>query len=388
MDAWSLNLRHLRAFASTYELGTVAAAAQAISLSQPAATQAIHRLENQLDQLLFERRSTGMNPTEEAKLIYPRVATALSRIKAASVTSARARAFIALIATGGYAAAAAQLNVSKASLHRAVTDLELALGVKLVTRRGRGLEITPRGRALARALRLAQSDLESALVDLASQRGQHVGRIKVGSMPLSRAWLLPAAAVAFHEVFPEVEIAITDGSHAELIEPLRDGDLDMLLGAMRDPAPGPDVEQIPIMVDRPVVLARTSHPLFNLGRPPDYADLAGYEWTAPGKGVPLREQLDRMFFEAGLAPPRVQVECGSVITIRQLLLSTDSLTLLSPDQVGLELETGLLGIVRHGPDWMYRTIGLTQRRDWRPTAVQARFIEALKDKAGTGVETG
>ncbi|WP_203291275.1 LysR family transcriptional regulator [Maricaulis parjimensis] len=381
MEPWDLNIRHLRAFGRTCELGTVAAAAAAINLSQPAVTQAINRLENQLDEVLFERQSTGMRPTPAADLIYPRVAAALERLQSPHLTNARARAFIALASAGGYGPAAALLGVSKASLHRAVSDLELSLGHSLVARRGRGLEITRRGRLLARSLRLAQIEIEAALIDLAARRGLSRGKIRVGSMPLSRARILPDAAVAFHARDPDVEISITDGSHAELIEPLRDGDLDMLLGALREPEPGPDVTQLPLFEDRPVVMARSTHPVFHTSRTISVADLSPYPWAAPGLGVPLREQLERYFQEASLPPPRVPVECGSVITIRNMLLSTDYLSLLSPDQVSVELETNRLRVVCSGPDWMSRTIGLTHRKDWRPTALESRFIDTLKQVA-------
>ena len=388
MEPRHFNVRHLRAFASTCELGTVAAAAAAINLSQPAVTQAISRLENQFDVALFERQSTGMVATPEANILYPRIAAALARIRSPHITSARARSFIALTDTGGYGPAATALGVSKASLHRAVSDLEMAVGYALVARRGRGLEITKRGRALARTLRLAQVEIEAALVDLETEYGKTRGKIRVGSMPLSRARLLPSAAVAFHSDNPDVEIQIVDGSHGELIEPLRDGELDMLLGALRDPSPGADVEQLPIFVDRPVVIGRKSHPLFTSGRPVEIADLTRFDWVAPRPGIPLREQLNQFFAEAGLERPRVPVECGSVITIRQMLLSTDYLTLLSPDQVRLELDTERLGIVMQGPEWMFRTIGLTVRKDWRPTVLQTQFIQALKASAAENPESG
>ena len=66
-----------------------------------------------------------------------------------------------------------------------------------------------------------------------------------------------------------------------------------------------------------------------------------------------------------------------------MLLSTDYLSLLSPDQVSVELETNRLRIVCTGPEWMSRTIGLTHRKDWRPTAMEARFIDTLKRVAPT-----
>jgi DNA-binding transcriptional LysR family regulator len=69
------------------------------------------------------------------------------------------------------------------------------------------------------------------LTELASLQGVETGRITIGAMPLSRARLLPAAVSAFYRTYPDVRINIVEGSFQELIEPLRDGELDLIIGA-------------------------------------------------------------------------------------------------------------------------------------------------------------
>ncbi len=76
-----------------------------------------------------------------------------------------------------------------------------------------------------------------------------------------------------------------------------------------------------------------------------------------------------------LAGRRVPIECGSVMTIRGLLLDSDFLTLLSPDQVAVELEAGWLIVYRRAAGGMVRTIGMTTRAGWRPTAAQRAFVD-------------
>lgn len=78
--------------------------------------------------------------------------------------------------------------------------------------------------------------------------------------------------------------------------------------------------------------------------------------------------------------PEVSIECGSVLTIRELLLETDMLTLLSPDQLRVEIEAGL-HLTLAPPLAIERTIGITTRRDWRPTAPQRDMITILHDVA-------
>jgi DNA-binding transcriptional LysR family regulator len=114
---------------------------------------------------------------------------------------------------------------------------------------------------------------------------------------------------------------------------------------------------------------------------PTVEELARFSWIVPSIGTPLRGQWEQMFAVAGLDPPRVAIECGSVIIVRQLLIQTDFLTLLSPDQVAVELEAGWLARIGAAPGDPSRTIGVTTRAGWRPTALQRAFTAALSDQA-------
>jgi LysR family transcriptional regulator, regulator for genes of the gallate degradation pathway len=382
MNIWALNLRHLRALPSIARLGSISAAAQAINLTQPAITQALAKLETSLGQPLFERRANGMIATPAALLLAPRIESALAHIASQRVTMAQMRALIMLADSGSYTGASAATGLAQPSLHRAIGDLSLALKRELVERRGKGIMLTEQGKRTVRAFRLARAELEAGLTELASLQGVETGRITIGAMPLSRARILPAAVTAFYRQFPEVRINIVEASFQELIEPLRDGELDLMIGALRDPSPGEDVIQKPLFADSPVVLGRMGHPLAQTLA--TMKDLAAFPWTVPAPGTPLRVQWEKMFTDAGLQPPDVPVNCGSVITIRQILLDGDFLTLLSPDQVAVELEAGWLVKIADTPQGLTRTIGITTRHGWRPTGMQSAFVRSLTEAALQG----
>jgi LysR family transcriptional regulator, regulator for genes of the gallate degradation pathway len=376
MDIWALNLRHLRAIASISRLGSISAAAQEINISQPAITQAIAKLEWQLDQTLFERRPDGMAPVPAASLLAQRIETALAYIASTRVTMAQLRALISLADAGSYPVASQLAGLAQPSLHRAVGDLSVALRRTLVERRGKGIAFTEAGKRTVRAFRLARAELEAGLSELASSQGRETGRIVIGAMPLSRARILPAVVSAFHRLHPEVAFSIIEGSFHELIEPLRDGAIDLMLGALREPPPGADVEQRPLFKDRPVVIGRKDHPLNSTKV--SITQLARYPWIMPAAGTPLRLQWERMFDSRGGTLPAVPIECGSVMTIRQILIESDFLTLLSPDQVAVELEAGWLRKIANTPEGLTRTIGVTTRTDWRPTRLQQTFLDQLQ----------
>ena len=389
---FELNLRHLRAVSAVAARGSMSAAAEAVSLSQPALTQGIAKLEQQLQVALFERRPDGVSPTPEGAILAERTTAALDHIAQAMrsagrsfarpellMTATQLRAFLALADSGGFARAAEAKGLSQPALHRAVRELEQLCAYPLVERRGRGVTLTPRGHRLARGVRLASNEIAAAIAEIRHEEGA-ADSIIVGAMPLSRALILPRAIARFTAEYPKVRIDIVEGSWRELIEPLLDGVIDLTIGALRSEPPQ-GLVQAPLMKDRLVVIGRAAHPLA-----PDPAPaldaLASYPWIVGQPGTPLREQWCNLF--AGRALPAAPIDCGSVMVIREVLRDTDFLTLLSPDQVALEIATGILAPIGPPLPASTRTIGITTRTGWRPTRAQARFLDLVRACA-TGV---
>jgi LysR family transcriptional regulator, regulator for genes of the gallate degradation pathway len=391
-DPFSLNLRHLRALSAIATGGSVRAAADAIGLSQPALTQGLAKLERQIGATLFERRPDGMVPTAAGRVLGERGRAAVARLATALreagtggtrgfaraewlATATQLRAFLALADAGSFVGAAGATGLSQPALHRAVRDLEQVTGLALVERRGRGVAFTAAGRRLARGARLTRSEIAAGLAEIAPDEGG--SELLVGAMPLCRAVLLPTAITAFLADAPRTRIDVAEGSWRELVEPLRDGALDLLIGALRDPCP-PDLAQELLFVDRLVVVGRAGHPLAD-DPAPARAALAGYPWIVGRAESPLRAHWEALF--AGDARPSAPVECGSVMTTRGLLLRSDCLTLLSPEQVGMEIANGTL--VTIGPPLVghERPIGLTTRADWRPATLHRTFVGHLRAAA-------
>lgn len=386
---FDLNLRHLRALSAVVAHGSLSAAAQAVSLSQPALTQGLRKLERQLDARLFERRSDGVSATEAGLRMAERGAAAFEHLAAATrgsgrgargfarperlMTATQLDAFLRLADAGSFVAAAGASGLSQPALHRAVRDLEQICAVVLAERRGRNVALTAMGRRVARGIRLAAGEIAAGIVEVGGEH--HVsGRVAIGAMPLCRALVLPHAIAAFVRDRPGAVLDVIEGSWRELVEPLRDGVIDLMIGALRD-GPLPGLEQRALFADRLVVVGRAGHPL--AGRTdPSLDALAACDWVVSSPGTPLRLRWDTLF--AGREPPRVPVECGSVMVIRGILQNSDLLTLLSPDQVALEIQTGMLTTIGAPLPHGERTIGITTRVDWRPTGTQRYLIELLE----------
>jgi DNA-binding transcriptional LysR family regulator len=373
------NIRQLSAFAAVIEHGSVTRAAEAINLTQPALTQAIARLERELECRLFDRQPGGMRPTAAAEVLAPRVRKALDRIGSRRVTAAQMRAFLAVASAGSYRGAADLSGLAPASLHRAVGDLALALDERLIERRGRYLTLTRRGELRTRNFRLALADLRSGYAEVSDWLGKAQGGIVVGAMPLSRAGWLPAAIIRHMTQVPSGNVSVIEGSHDELVGPLRDGEVDILLGALRAGGHDDDLAHEEAFADRPQIIVRSDHPL---ARAPHLASarLRDFPWVLPSASTPLRQYWRALLEREGAEAPHVAIECGSVLAIREILLASDALTLLSPTQVRVEIAAGQLAAIPP-PTPISRMIGITTRRDWHPTRQQRAFLDALREVA-------
>lgn len=390
------NIRHLRTFCEVARRGSISQAAEHVHLSQPAITQAIANLETAVGAPLFERRPDGMAVSVIGTLFLDRVERALERLRTGTreairiggrkgvrglpdfdqfLTAAQLRALTAVADAGNFSLAARNVGISQPTMHRAARDLERLSGVSMFVRTATGIAPTPAAKALVQQVKLALAELQQGFVEVREALGGDSSRIVVGSMPLSRPFILPSAINALVRERPDVEIDVIDGPYEDLLHGLRHGEIDVLIGALRDPLPIDDVEQEALFEDPLAVVARAFHPL---SRKPSItqAELADYQWVVPRRGTPTRNRFESLF--AGNRP-RGLIETSSQILVRGLLLGSDRLTLISAHQIRHEHELGLLVVLPVELPGSERPIGLTVRRDWRPTATQGRFLALLRE---------
>lgn len=395
IDALSCNLRHLDAIRAIGACGSISAASARVNLSQPALTQAVGKVEALLGQSLFERQSDGARPNAAGVMMIERIERAIAHLveggrlvrRAARlspipylerrVTLGQLRAVIAVEQAGSFVLAAQRIGFAQPTLHRAARELEQLLGVSLLERAGRTVRATPAALRLVRHARLAVAELQAGIDELAAMASAGAGRISVGSMPLARALLLPQTLARFCAANPAASVSVQEGTYAEMLARLRDGSLDLLVGAMRDPAPTADIVQEGMFDDDPVIVGRADHPL---SRERGFAvhRLRDFPWVIAAHGAPVRRRWETMFAVNDVTPPRPPIECGSLMVCRGLLLEGDWLTLMSRDQFRIERAAGLLAEFGDVEPALRRRIGITIRRDWRPTSLQAAFVAELR----------
>ncbi len=396
------NLRHLRAFLAVAEKQRISAASDHVHLSQPAITQAIAKLEAQLGVPLFNRRTEGVYTTQAGELFKVRVERMFDHIKFGvkealrlgpkngsrgfvdfdkRLTSVQLRALSAMMDAGNFSLAARSVGISQPSIHRAARDLERLSGVELFRKTSEGIELTRSALALAQQTKLAFSELSQGYTEIEEWMGRDVGHINIGSLPLARTYVLPLAINKLNAEKPLVKISVVDGPYNDLLRGLRHGELDLLIGALRDPLPIKDVVQEPLFNAPLAIVARADHPLTRKEKITK-KDLLSYPWAVPRAGIPTRTAFDSMFAKSANEPVNI-IESSSLMLIRGLLLESDRLTLISSHQIFHEEQLGLLKKLPVKIPGTQRDIGITVRTGWRPTATQSDFLRLLREVAGS-----
>ncbi|KJZ21237.1 LysR family transcriptional regulator [Loktanella sp. S4079] len=386
----SRNLRHFRVFLAVGTSRSPTIAAARCNVSQPAVTQSLAKLEREAGGALFDRTRHGFFLTERGELFEKRLRRAMERLDASlaevsarltlTATVAQLQALIAVVAAQNFTLAARNLGLAQPTVHRAITQIEQEAGRSLFERSTFGLVPTRPCRELAKAAQLAFSEFDQVEADLGEFDGREVGTIVVGSLPLSRSVVLPQALARFRSQRPLQRVTVLDGTYDDLLGGVRSGEIDFMIGALRDPLPINDVAQEQLFHDSMAIVARPGHPLeSSADLTPEI--LGQQQWAVPREGTPARRQFDAFFAAAQVPPPASILDCGSILLMREILQRTDMLGCISQKQAEAETLRGLLVALDVQTRWAERPIGLTYRAGWVPTKAQALLLDLVRQTA-------
>lgn len=221
-----------------------------------------------------------------------------------------------------FTAAALDLHVAQSALSQQVAKLERELGVELLRRTTRRVEVTEAGELVLARGRRALAEAEAIRADLDALHGLVRGRLRIGGVP-PVSGLHPARIIAeFGRRHPGIDITIREEVAATLIAELAAGALDLVL-ALVDPADLPPALEGRRLLDEELVLITApDHRLAQRKRIP-HAALADEPLVAYGTGSALRAELERI-----VPAPRVIAEANELETLRELVALGLGVTLM------------------------------------------------------------
>lgn len=276
---------------------------------------------------------------------------------------------------------AAFMNVTQPALSKAMAELQSGLGHQVFERTGRGLRPTPYGEVLIRHARRILQDLSVAGEELHALATDTSRKLRVGTLPASAAWLVPKALVLFKEASPSASIALREATMDVLLNELRLGNLDMIVGTLPSKQMDGDFEEVPVFADATSLVARSKHPLATARTPPTWEQLASYPWVLPPHDSLLRQPLLVAFAAHGVEPPTNFVESLSANVTLKYLQSSLAIASLPTSLACKYMAQGELAVLQVSLRQLVRPVGVLWRRGHALTDSDRFFVQCVEEAA-------
>lgn len=276
------------------------------------------------------------------------------------------------------AAQAARMTQPAAS--RLLAELERVLAVPLFERLPRGVEPTWYGKVLIRRAGASLAEMDAAWQEVTELRSGLSGRVAVGAILTPSATLVPAAVALLKSRHARVSVSIEVEASKRLVECLRTGELDIVIGRVADAAAAAELHFEPITDEPHCLLVRAGHPL--LARTGvDLRELAGQAWIVPPEDSILRDRIAALFLAQGLEQPAETVTASALPVIAALLARSEMVAPLPVELVQPYLDSGLLAALPFDLQLRMEMYGIVTRRRHQPSPAAEAMLAALREVA-------
>jgi DNA-binding transcriptional LysR family regulator len=169
--------------------------------------------------------------------------------------------FLAVAEERGICSAAKRLHISQPPLTRQIHQLEEDLGVQLVRRTGKGMEITPAGRVFQEGAAEIMAQVRRTVQNTQQAARGEIGQISIGFVDTMTFSRMPQALIqTFRTQCPNITVDLVSGSTLPLHEDLEKQRVSVAFVYERYNDTG-ELAYLPLMREPVVIAMPSSHPL-------------------------------------------------------------------------------------------------------------------------------
>lgn len=287
--------------------------------------------------------------------------------------------FREIAATRSMSKGAAHCGVSQSAASQHVQEVERRLGVAVLDRSKRPLELTEAGELYAEFCRDLLRRQEELTQRLEALKGEVGGRVRVASIYSIGLSEMSRLQDEFSRRFPAAQLQVEYMRPEKIYEAVRDSAAD--LGLVSYPESSREIAAMHWRDEEMQVAAPPSHPL--AARPEVLpADLHGEDFIGFDEDLRIRRELDR-FFRAHGIEVHLLMHFDNIQTIKEAVALGSGISILPARTMHTEIEQGrLVAIPLHAPE-LVRPVGIVHRRRKKFNAAAKAFLELVGSRNGT-----
>jgi len=276
--------------------------------------------------------------------------------------------------------AAEILHVSQPAVTKTIRELEEALGVAVFERDGRGIRITRYGEVFLRHAGAALTALRQGIDSVSQELFDSAPPVRIGALPTVSTRIMPRAMTMFLTEKTGSRVKIVTGDNAVLMEQLRIGDLDLVVGRLASPEKMTGLSFEHLYSEQVVFTVRAGHPLLEAGRS-IFDGFADYPVLMPTRGSIIRPSVEQFLIANGVASLPTQVETVSDAFGRAFVRSSDAIWIISAGVVAADIEDGVLATLPIDTSETRGPVGLTIRADANPSTPLSILMQTIRQAA-------
>ncbi len=284
---------------------------------------------------------------------------------------------VAIADTGHFGKAAERSFVSQPTLSAQLKKLEEYLGVTLVERRPKQVQLTEVGRQIVAVARRMIDDGEQIVALARSNADPFAGKLRVALIPTIGPYLLPRVMQKIRKALPRLGLMLYEYQTEPLLKRLKEGEIDVGIVAL--PVDTDGLETQPLYQESFTLAVPNGHPL--AGKPQvRLADLTGQTLLLLEDGHCLRDQALEVCSRIDVRESD-DFRATSLETLRQMVVAGLGVTLLPELAVDAPFGTQRGMTVRRfaAPPPM-REVGAV----WRKSSTRGPVVEALCEALAKG----
>ncbi len=294
-----------------------------------------------------------------------------------NITLRQLRVFLAVAQQQNFSRAGEAVGLTQPAVSRSITDLEQQLGVQLLHRSTRDVELSDAGRLLQGRATRVLDELDAALLEVRGLATQRHGRVRVASSPTLSAHLMPECIARCARQHPGLQLQLLDRIQQGALDSVRAGDVDF--GVVIDPTEPEDLHCEAILSEPFCLVCPANHALAQRLEV-HWRELAGHPLVLLDHASGSRRLIDRVL-EQHAPDCQVVQQVGHTTTIFAMVqagLGIAVVPRLAVAQPGMEsaglVHRRLLPVVE-------RQIMLVHRRHRRLAPVVQLVWDLVRDVA-------
>jgi DNA-binding transcriptional LysR family regulator len=274
-----------------------------------------------------------------------------------NVTLRQLRVFIEVARLQSFSRAGDEIGLTQSAVSRCVRELEGEIGLKLIDRTTREVQLTDVGGNLVSSVSRLLTDLDDALREIREIGEQRRGRVVVAASPTVAYRLMPRVVASCMQQFPYVTLGLRDDVQSDVVRKVKSGEVDF--GVIIGPFSADDLLSESLMTDSFCVVFRADHPLA-AQRQVAWTDLEGQQLVMLDYASGSRPIIDAAMQAHDVSATVVQ-ELGHSATVFGLVEAGVGVSVLP--WLALPLPAGAALVARPLVPRAERTVELVRRRD-------------------------